>query len=448
MSALINLFATIVWGVPVIFFLIEMRKRRHFASAIWFALALKSLWVGLSVYLSSFFLDFSIESDLGISEAEVLHVLMIELFYSVIIYVVLAFGMQAVGFKGDTMKPLISSGADVAFAFFVIAIFLYLCLFHFVTISDLGAEGNEGAEVSKIAALAGLLYTIFFGAGILISSVALVRQDASRLFKAVSLLSLSLLGAWRVIAGLRGSLVLLALIVCFAGLIATGRARYLVYFACLCLVTVPFFGFMGSTMRETTRAVSAERLSLVDKITLFSNSAKAENVLSTKGFLDSVESLSFRLQDVRNSVSLIRLYDSDRGASYRPILGSSAVYVPRSFWPEKIFQSSVGPEYNSSAKFLVMRETYGEPLSYIAEFGSCLLGRWVDICGGFCTTLREPNYVVVSPLHSLWQRRSGYSSMRTFWFKRVLSTSRSSNLLLYSRLLVVRSVFAAAWLVL
>jgi hypothetical protein len=148
-----------------------------------------------------------------------------------------------------------------------------------------------------------------------------------------------------------------------------GRYRAISVFSLILVMLLPFFGFMGSTMREVVRPYL--RGDVAGDTTV---SEIAAELAQEKRSLDTVSSSNLlvrvheagldRFAGPRNSIALYKLYDSNVSLGYYHLLGSVFYPVPRAIWRQKPLPNSIAYAPRSSAQNIAMQETYGGFMGY------------------------------------------------------------------------------------
>ena len=167
-----------------------------------------------------------------------------------------------------------------------------------------------------------------------------------------------------VIIGLRGTLSrTLELLLAF-GIIKKNIKLVSIVFL-ISLVGLSLFKFLQSEMRAQIFTTLAGA-SIIDKVSFvgvrlfdstFSNGDETPLGRTAPGFnSDLIKSLAKRAQDVRNSVSLYKVYDRGEGAGFKPLTSALYFPLPRMVWSDKRPPGSSSDTMYGTAMHIVQYE--------------------------------------------------------------------------------------------
>jgi hypothetical protein len=195
--------------------------------------------------------------------------------------------------------------------------------------------------------------------------------------------------------GFRGGLVWVVSLIAIGGLYEN-RKRILITAGVLTLFLVPLFPWLHSTMRYASLAAPIGT-SRIDMIPFLIGGITDPNIITggkdgESGFVDS---WAIRAEGPRNSTTLYALYDRGEGASYKPILGSIVLLIPRMWWAEKPVAGSTDTTNLGAAIYRVQQT---KPNSVIYDMGPILASAHAYWEGGWL-------WLVAAPLLSGWMWR-------------------------------------------
>ena len=167
-----------------------------------------------------------------------------------------------------------------------------------------------------------------------------------------------------VIIGLRGTLSRTLQLLFAFGIIKKNIKLVVIVFL-ISLVGLSLFKFLQSEMRAQIYTTLAD-VSIIDKVSFVGGRLFDSTFLkgdetplgrTSPGFnSELIRSLAKRAQDVRNSVSLYKVYDRGEGAGLKPLTSALYFPIPRIVWPDKRPPGSASDNMYGTAMHIVQYE--------------------------------------------------------------------------------------------
>ncbi len=355
---LVHIFLLI--SVPIYFH----RKEQRFFALIFILLAIYDAILIVYPTVFSFFSNFSLEREIGISENELGIAYINEVLYH-IIFLIVFFITPFRKYKNDLNSKFGDSNLS---RLFVIDLLLLIAIVYgikdFINPPIDLEQISEHAEIKNHSNIfEALLYWFaspFKIAGLILSSFIVINNKFKLRTQVIAIFYLALIFISALLIGWRGPLLWIPLLL--------GSSAYLqrriTFLKRVLVFTMPLI-FLFSFIRTYVRvnAVYMNEMPFSKRVSFLFNglSLVISGDLKLEEERQSLfESFAERAQGVRNSVFLYRLHDSgNRSGGLKPI--ESALYfpVPRMFWKTKRPPGSINETSYGMAIFLVQSERDG-----------------------------------------------------------------------------------------